>query len=97
MRNATNASSKSDHGLDVQAWQLKHSANRIAGGADVVPQNAETYRALYPYEPQNADELQLMENDIVFVVEKCDDGWYIGTSLRSGQFGTFPGNYVQRH
>ncbi len=35
-------SSKSDHGLDVQAWQLKHSAQKLAGGADIVPQNAET-------------------------------------------------------
>lgn len=33
---------------------------------------------MYAYEPQNADELQLLENDIVFVVEKCDDGWFIG-------------------
>ncbi|KAK0399527.1 hypothetical protein QR680_003091 [Steinernema hermaphroditum] len=59
--------------------------------------NAETYRALYPYSPKNADELELQPNDIVFVVEKCDDGWYIGTLLRTGQFGTFPGNYVERH
>ncbi|CAD5218489.1 unnamed protein product [Bursaphelenchus okinawaensis] len=55
------------------------------------------YRVLYPYEPRQGDELELEENDIVFVVEKCEDGWFIGTSLKSGQFGTFPGNYVVKH
>uniref|UniRef100_A0A0R3RWQ6 SH3 domain-containing protein n=1 Tax=Elaeophora elaphi TaxID=1147741 RepID=A0A0R3RWQ6_9BILA len=54
------------------------------------------YRVLYAYKPRNADELELQENDIVFVIEKCDDGWFIGTLPRTGQFGTFPGNYVER-
>jgi len=56
----------------------------------------DTFQALFPYKPQNPDELELKENDIVYVVERCDDGWYIGTSLRTGRFGTFPGNYVKR-
>ncbi|XP_067672543.1 uncharacterized protein [Haliotis asinina] len=54
------------------------------------------YRALYAYRPQNEDELELNEGDEVYVSEKCDDGWYVGTSTRTGQFGTFPGNYVQQ-
>eukprot|EP00102_Acyrthosiphon_pisum_P023776 XP_016660986.1 PREDICTED: uncharacterized protein LOC100167639 isoform X4 [Acyrthosiphon pisum] len=54
------------------------------------------YRALYNYKPQNSDELELREGDVVFVMEKCDDGWYVGSSKRTGCFGTFPGNYVQR-
>ncbi|XP_013103795.2 uncharacterized protein LOC106084566 isoform X18 [Stomoxys calcitrans] len=54
------------------------------------------YRALYKYRPQNSDELELLEGDIVHVLEKCDDGWYVGTSQRTGCFGTFPGNYVER-
>ncbi|XP_046810470.1 serine-rich adhesin for platelets isoform X9 [Lucilia cuprina] len=54
------------------------------------------YRALYKYRPQNSDELELQEGDIVHVLEKCDDGWYVGTSQRTGCFGTFPGNYVER-
>ena len=55
-----------------------------------------SYRALYTYVPQNEDELELREGDIVYVMEKCDDGWYVGTSQRTKEFGTFPGNYVQR-
>ncbi|KAE9421484.1 hypothetical protein Angca_004772, partial [Angiostrongylus cantonensis] len=56
-----------------------------------------SYRALYKFTPTKSDEVSLEVNDIIFVVEKCDDGWYIGTVLRTGQFGTFPGNYVERH
>jgi len=55
------------------------------------------YRALYTYAPQNDDELELQDGDTVCVLEKCDDGWYVGTSQRTGLFGTFPGNYVERH
>jgi len=52
------------------------------------------FRALYNYKPQNEDEVELCEGDIVYVMEKCDDGWFVGTSQRTGIFGTFPGNYV---
>lgn len=55
-----------------------------------------SYRALYNYKPQNSDELELHEGDVVYVLEKCDDGWYVGTSARTGCFGTFPGNYVKK-
>lgn len=54
------------------------------------------YRALYRYTPQNDDELELLEGDTVYVLEKCDDGWYVGSSHRTGAFGTFPGNYVEK-
>ncbi|XP_051784384.1 sorbin and SH3 domain-containing protein 2-like isoform X16 [Erpetoichthys calabaricus] len=54
------------------------------------------YQALYNYTPRNEDELELKEGDIVEVMEKCDDGWFVGTSRRSKFFGTFPGNYVKR-
>ncbi|XP_034025815.1 vinexin isoform X5 [Thalassophryne amazonica] len=52
------------------------------------------YKAIYNYKPQNSDELELREGDIVQVMEKCDDGWFVGTSERTQTFGTFPGNYV---
>ncbi|XP_013867566.1 vinexin isoform X2 [Austrofundulus limnaeus] len=52
------------------------------------------YKAIYNYMPQNTDELELREGDIVHVMEKCDDGWFVGTSERTRDFGTFPGNYV---
>lgn len=39
------------------------------------------YKAVYNYKPQNSDELELREGDVVQVVEKCDDGWFVGTEL----------------
>ncbi|XP_015722098.1 sorbin and SH3 domain-containing protein 1 isoform X41 [Coturnix japonica] len=59
------------------------------------PRDLLTYQALYSYTPQNDDELELRDGDIVDVMEKCDDGWFVGTSRRTRQFGTFPGNYVK--
>nr|KAF6370648.1 sorbin and SH3 domain containing 2 [Myotis myotis] len=44
----------------------------------------------------NEDELELRESDVIDVMEKCDDGWFVGTSRRTKFFGTFPGNYVKR-
>ncbi|XP_035848389.1 sorbin and SH3 domain-containing protein 1 isoform X10 [Sander lucioperca] len=57
--------------------------------------NCGIFQALYSYAPQNEDELELQEGDLVSVMEKCDDGWFVGTSKRTKQFGTFPGNYVK--
>ncbi|CAM4549473.1 unnamed protein product [Lepidochelys olivacea] len=56
----------------------------------------EPFQALYNYTPRNEDELELREGDIIDVMEKCDDGWFVGTSRRTKFFGTFPGNYVKR-
>jgi len=54
------------------------------------------YEALYNYKPQNLDELELLKGDKITVHERCDDGWFVGSSKRTGSFGTFPGNYVKR-
>ncbi|XP_010834104.1 PREDICTED: sorbin and SH3 domain-containing protein 2 isoform X12 [Bison bison bison] len=56
----------------------------------------EPFQALYNYTPRNEDELELRESDVIDVMEKCDDGWFVGTSRRTRFFGTFPGNYVKR-
>jgi Variant SH3 domain len=51
---------------------------------------------VYDYKPRNEDELELTEGDVVEVMERCDDGWFVGLSRRTNEFGTFPGNYVQK-
>lgn len=53
------------------------------------------FRVIYPYKPQQSDELQLVVGDILTVSMQCDDGWFVGQSTLSGTCGTFPGNYVQ--
>ncbi|XP_071830139.1 uncharacterized protein [Apostichopus japonicus] len=62
----------------------------------ITRQPQDQYQAMYNYVPQNDDELELRDGDMVVVLEKCDDGWFVGTSLRTGMFGTFPGNYVTK-
>ncbi|CAM5074864.1 unnamed protein product [Natator depressus] len=52
------------------------------------------YLALYAYKPQKNDELELRKGEMYRVIEKCQDGWFKGTSLRTGMSGVFPGNYV---
>uniref|UniRef100_A0A671MVK5 Sorbin and SH3 domain-containing protein 2-like n=1 Tax=Sinocyclocheilus anshuiensis TaxID=1608454 RepID=A0A671MVK5_9TELE len=53
------------------------------------------FQAVYNYVSRNGDELELKEGDVIDVIEKCDDGWFVGTSRRTRLFGTFPGNYVK--
>ncbi|XP_072120082.1 uncharacterized protein [Mobula birostris] len=57
----------------------------------------EIYLALYSFAPNKDDELELREGDLVSVISKWDDGWYLGTSLRTRKSGTFPGNYVRKY
>ncbi|XP_066211011.1 sorbin and SH3 domain-containing protein 1 isoform X9 [Saccopteryx leptura] len=73
-----------------QAQQRRVTPDRSQASQDLI-----SYQALYSYIPQNDDELELRDGDIVDVMEKCDDGWFVGTSRRTRQFGTFPGNYVK--
>ncbi|MCI4381196.1 hypothetical protein PGIGA_G00248790 [Pangasianodon gigas] len=68
------------------------AASPVNSSTTVIPR--QPYKAVYNYKPQNGDELELREGDIVQVMEKCDDGWFVGTSERTHAFGTFPGNYV---
>ncbi|KAM8772470.1 sorbin and SH3 domain-containing protein 2 isoform 3-T5 [Acanthopagrus schlegelii] len=63
---------------------------------DALQGGGDPYQAVYNYMPRNEDELELKEGDVVDVMEKCDDGWFVGTSRRSKLFGTFPGNYVKQ-
>ncbi|XP_052006572.1 sorbin and SH3 domain-containing protein 1 isoform X2 [Xyrauchen texanus] len=80
----------SKHSLIISQQPLSQSSSPEPGRM-----SCGIFQALYNYVPQNNDELELQEGDLVSVMEKCDDGWFVGTSKRSKQFGTFPGNYVK--
>uniref|UniRef100_A0A8C3X5R7 Sorbin and SH3 domain containing 1 n=1 Tax=Catagonus wagneri TaxID=51154 RepID=A0A8C3X5R7_9CETA len=75
--------------------QPQAQQRRVTPDRSQTSQDLFSYQALYSYIPQNDDELELRDGDIVDVMEKCDDGWFVGTSRRTRQFGTFPGNYVR--
>lgn len=60
----------------------------------------QTLQVMYPYAPQNDDELELMQGDFIFMspVEQssASEGWVYGTSLGTGLSGLLPENYVTR-
>ncbi|KAA0701951.1 Ubiquitin-associated and SH3 domain-containing protein B [Triplophysa tibetana] len=60
--------------------------------------NHESLRVMYPYTPQNDDELELVLGDFIFssTVEQMStsEGWVYGTSLCTGLSGLLPENYV---
>ncbi|XP_068457403.1 ubiquitin-associated and SH3 domain-containing protein B [Clinocottus analis] len=62
--------------------------------------NHETLQVMYPYVPQNDDELELMAGDFIFTSpgeqSSASEGWVYGTSLGMGLSGLLPENYVNR-
>lgn len=60
----------------------------------------QTLRVMYPYTPQNDDELELVPGDFIFMspVEQvsASEGWVYGTSMGTGLSGLLPENYVNR-
>ncbi|XP_042189533.1 intersectin-2 [Callorhinchus milii] len=55
-----------------------------------------SYRALYPFEARNSDELNFQAGDPIEVDETTvgEPGWFYGTA--QGKFGWFPANYVEK-
>ncbi|XP_072835288.2 ubiquitin-associated and SH3 domain-containing protein B isoform X1 [Pogona vitticeps] len=62
--------------------------------------NHETLQVIYPYTPQNDDELELVPGDFIFMspVEQIttSEGWIYGTSLTTGCSGLLPENYITK-
>ncbi|XP_029418922.1 sorbin and SH3 domain-containing protein 1 isoform X2 [Nannospalax galili] len=88
-------SSSPSRSATASPQQPQAQQRRVTSDRSQTSQDLCSYQALYSYVPQNDDELELRDGDIVDVMEKCDDGWFVGTSRRTRQFGTFPGNYVK--
>lgn len=73
---------------------LCHPACPSDMSTDLVLSSVHRYLALYAYKPQKNDELELRKGEMYRVLEKCQDGWFKGASLKTGVSGVFPGNYV---
>uniref|UniRef100_A0A803V5F3 Sorbin and SH3 domain containing 2 n=1 Tax=Ficedula albicollis TaxID=59894 RepID=A0A803V5F3_FICAL len=80
----------------IRGHSYSHRPQRPVLSHENIHSGGEPFQALYNYTPRNEDELELREGDVIDVMEKCDDGWFVGTSRRTKFFGTFPGNYVKR-
>ncbi|GFO15189.1 ubiquitin-associated and sh3 domain-containing protein b [Plakobranchus ocellatus] len=67
---------------------------------DAELKTAEVRRVLKHYKPQQADELELNTEDFVYMnPEEHDtspDGWYKGTSWKTGVSAFFPGNFTTK-
>ncbi|XP_060065201.1 jouberin-like [Ylistrum balloti] len=50
-------------------------------------------KALYDYRAQRSDELTIFKNDVITVLYKDNENWWMG-ELPDGQQGFFPANYV---
>ncbi|KTF72932.1 hypothetical protein cypCar_00037702, partial [Cyprinus carpio] len=60
---------------DLRSPKVK--SQRQAYVHDPLQGAGEPFQALYNYMPRNEDELELKEGDVVDVMEKCDDGWFV--------------------
>ncbi|XP_046391258.1 uncharacterized protein LOC124159476 isoform X2 [Ischnura elegans] len=49
--------------------------------------------AIHQYLAQQPDELSLELSDVVNVLRKLPDGWYLGERIRDGEKGWFPANH----
>jgi Variant SH3 domain len=61
-------------------------------GSHLIP--LRSYYVIYPYSPCDEDELALAAGDIVYVTESFDDGWLVGISQRTNEYGSFPSTCV---
>nr|XP_028598725.1 E3 ubiquitin-protein ligase SH3RF1 isoform X1 [Podarcis muralis] len=84
----------SSAGLPSGAAQ-KSAAGSTEQIAHLRPQTRPSvYIAIYPYTPRKDDELELRKGEMFLVFERCQDGWFKGTSMHTSKIGVFPGNYV---
>ncbi|OAF67180.1 hypothetical protein A3Q56_05087 [Intoshia linei] len=49
--------------------------------------------AEYDFIPENTNELKFNEGDIITIIEKIDNNWYMGAL--DGKEGIFPKNFVK--
>ncbi|CDK25288.1 unnamed protein product [Kuraishia capsulata CBS 1993] len=51
--------------------------------------------ALYPFSPENENELELEEHQVIMINYKYGDGWLVASDLETGDTGLVPEEYVQ--
>jgi uncharacterized protein YbdZ (MbtH family) len=89
--------------FERQAWRPDEPApvfdNRASVGSVSAPPSKPVLckaKALYDYTAENvAEEIDLVEGDIVAVEYKAANGWWVGINTRTEKNGIFPGTYVE--
>lgn len=97
------------HTLERQAWEPTQAAS-LTEDQVVMPQAEQVKKAeektkkkyigkakaLYDYTAENRDEeIDILENDIIQIEYKADNGWWVGHNVRTNRNGIFPGTYVE--
>eukprot|EP00066_Takifugu_rubripes_P008053 XP_003973971.1 PREDICTED: E3 ubiquitin-protein ligase SH3RF1 isoform X1 [Takifugu rubripes] len=81
--------------VDGAAYSLAAGQRPSASISDQSGRQRPTvYVAMFPYTPRKEDELELRKGEMFLVLERCQDGWFKGTSMHTGKIGVFPGNYM---
>ncbi|ETE67855.1 Intersectin-2, partial [Ophiophagus hannah] len=75
---------------------LKNEGHAVSAADSKTSVGFVNYRALYPFEARNQDEISFHSGDIIEVAEKTEGepGWLYGSF--QGHFGWFPCNYVEK-
>ncbi|KAL7991404.1 hypothetical protein Chor_015660, partial [Crotalus horridus] len=75
---------------------LKNEGHAVSAADSKTTVGFVNYRALYPFEARNQDEISFHSGDIIEVAEKTEGepGWLYGCF--QGHFGWFPCNYVEK-
>ncbi|XP_023263532.1 LIM zinc-binding domain-containing Nebulette-like isoform X1 [Seriola lalandi dorsalis] len=75
--------------------RFRQPAGQVHPAAVAPPSGAKRYQAMYSYTAAEADEVSLLEGDVILDVEPIDEGWVFGCNQRTGQRGMLPANYVR--
>ncbi|TFK39041.1 hypothetical protein BDQ12DRAFT_712547 [Crucibulum laeve] len=84
----------------VPATYLEEEEGSSSGNTSAQPGIGQHVRAIYPYQAQGADELELKEGDLLELSSEPNggqnygNGWWEGFDCR-GKKGIFPSNYVE--
>lgn len=97
------------HTLERQAWEPTEPAplteNQVQMPTSDQVKKAEkeasknviaTVKAVYDYTAANREEeIDLLEGDVIQVMYKAPNGWWVGVNTRTDRNGIFPGTYVE--
>lgn len=75
----------------VRWAEPEHEASNAAGGAGA---GGESGKVLYDFDAQGNDELSVKEDDVVTVVDKENDEWWL-VRHSNGQEGVVPAQYIE--
>merc|ERR1712137_217256 len=87
-----------------QAMQQQQQQNHYGGSSGISSgyhpsgnqrASSRSYRAMYDYDADDDDEVSFRDGDVIVDCKPIDEGWMIGTVLRTGRSGMVPANYIE--